>query len=128
MKDVNTVFEAAEEMFQDQVSLRVGRKEYSFRETSISVAKSAGGMAQHGFDRGVRVMVIMENSVEMVQCWLATNWIGAVWVPINVKLKSLTSQHMVDTAKAKLVMIDPEYVDVLRTVQLHDRCLMYSII
>ena len=68
---------------------------------------------------------MMSNSVEVVRLWLAANRIGAVWVPINVELRSISLQHVVDFANAKLVIVDAEFVDVLRTVQLHRQCQLY---
>ena len=125
IKDINTAFEIAVRRFPDRIFLRFSGKDYSFKETNMSVAKLAGGMVQRGVARGDRVMVMMKNSVEMVHTWLATNRIAAIWVPINVELRSLTLQHVVDSAHAKLVVLDSEFVDIFRTVQLGEQCQIY---
>ncbi|KEF56999.1 uncharacterized protein A1O9_07189 [Exophiala aquamarina CBS 119918] len=52
---------------------------------------------------------MMRNSVDMVNIWLATNRLGAVWVLINIELKSLTLEHVVRAADARVAIVDLEF-------------------
>jgi acyl-coenzyme A synthetase/AMP-(fatty) acid ligase len=53
--------------------------------------------------------VMMRNSIEMVHTWFATMRLGAIWIPINSELKSVTLQHVIESTEAKILIIDPEF-------------------
>ncbi|KAF2034155.1 acetyl-CoA synthetase-like protein [Setomelanomma holmii] len=73
-----------------------------------------------------KVLVMMRSSVEMVFTWLATNRLGAVFVPINVELKSITLKHVVEAANAKLIIVDAELSLELQTVGFSDNDSIYA--
>ena len=49
-------------------------------------------------------MVMMRNSLEMVQTWFASNRLGAVWVPINSELKGLTLKNVIEAGEPKIAI------------------------
>lgn len=115
IKDINSAFGHAVHRFGNRAFLRMCGKNHSFREVDALVAKLAGGLLQLGIRSGDRVLVMMRNSLDMVNIWLATNRLGATWVPVNVELKSITLQHVVQMAEAKIAIVDAEFVDALNT-------------
>ena len=50
----------------------------------------------------------MRNSAEMTALWLASNRLGATWVPINTEMRSVTLRGIVQAADPKVVIIDSE--------------------
>lgn len=109
VKDINTAFKVAIDTMGDRTFLRFGGCDLSFKEFDVSVSALAGGLRQQGVGPGDRVLVMMRNSVEMVHTWIATNRLGATWVPVNVELKSVTLQHVVQAADPKLAIVDAEF-------------------
>ncbi|GAM40972.1 coenzyme A synthetase [Talaromyces pinophilus] len=110
VKDINTAFKNALDTMPDRTFLRFGGHDYSFKNVDASVSALAGGLRERGVGPKDRVLVMMRNSVEMVHTWIASNRLGATWVPVNVELKSVTLQHVVQAADPKLAIVDAEFL------------------
>ncbi|KAI0397182.1 acetyl-CoA synthetase-like protein [Xylariaceae sp. FL0594] len=114
IRDINAALDHAVKSFPHRTFIRFGGKDVSFGQFEVNVAKLAGGLRDAGVKEGDRVVVMMRNGVEMVCSWLATNRIGAVWVPINVELRSITLQHVVKTAQPKVAIADEIFSSIFR--------------
>ena len=106
--------------------LRFGETETSYGAFDQSVAQMAGGLRDLGVSSGDRVVVMMRNSVDMVCTWFAANRIGAVWVPINPELRSSTLKGVISSAGPKVVLADPEFVELLRGGAVSDKRTVFS--
>lgn len=120
VKDINTALDQATKKFSHRTFIRTGGRDFTFLDVDKSVGKLAGGLESLGVGRGDRVLVMMRNSIEMVETWLATNRLGATWVPINVELKSVTLQHVVHSAAAKVAIVDREFLAALQSTHIAD--------
>ncbi|KIX04694.1 uncharacterized protein Z518_05564 [Rhinocladiella mackenziei CBS 650.93] len=109
-KDLNGALEVALQRFPQRTFIRFAGRDTSFHHFDEEVAKLAGGLQHLGVIPGDRVVVMMRNSLEAVHTWFATNRLGATWVPVNVELKSVSLQHVVGSAGAKLALVDPEFI------------------
>ncbi|KPI40600.1 putative crotonobetaine/carnitine-CoA ligase [Cyphellophora attinorum] len=109
MRDINTALDHAIEKFPTRTFLRFQGKDVTFGEFHSRVSKLAGGLRHIGIGPGDRVLVMMRNSVEMVEIWMAVNRLGAVWVPINVEVRSVTLKHVVSAAAPKIAIVDREF-------------------
>jgi acyl-CoA synthetase (AMP-forming)/AMP-acid ligase II/enoyl-CoA hydratase/carnithine racemase len=118
IRDINTAFKSAVDRFPDHVFIRFAGKDITFGEVDVAVAKLAGGLQEVGIEEEDRVLVLMRNSVEMVYSWLAANRLGAMWVPVNVELKSLSLRHVVEAAQPKLALVDAEFLTEFRSLGL----------
>ncbi|KAI1614769.1 putative coenzyme A synthetase [Exophiala viscosa] len=118
VRDINTAFDNAVKSFGARSFLKFGGKTYSFEDIDNRVSELAGGLAYLGITTGDRVLVMMRNNIDMVNLWLATNRLGATWVPINVELKSITLQHVVHAAEAKIAIVDAEFVQGLEAAEI----------
>lgn len=117
IKDINTAFSHAVKEFGPRTFLRMGGRDFTFQEIHDSVSKLAGGLQVLGVTPGKRVLVMMRNSVDMVNAWLATNRLGAVWVPINFELKSITLMNVINAAEATAALVDPEFLSAFNEAQ-----------
>lgn len=108
IRDVNTALNHAVSSFPNRPFLRFEGTDTTFQEVDNLVARLAGGLSSLGIGPGDRVLVMMRNSLEMLTSWLATNRLGATWVPINTQLKSVTLKHVIDSASPKLVIVDAD--------------------
>ncbi|KIV87120.1 hypothetical protein PV11_02688 [Exophiala sideris] len=117
VKDINTAFDNAVKSFGVKTFLKFAGRTYSFEDIDNRVAQLAGGLTHLGVNKGDRVLVMMRNNIDMVNTWLATNRLGATWVPINVELKSITLQHVVHAAEAKIAIVDAEFVKDLEAAE-----------
>ena len=107
--DLNTALVRAVQQFPDSPFIRFSGIDTSFKEFDQAVAKLAGGLQSVGIGRNDKVMVMMRNSLEMVQTWFANNRLGAVWVPINSELKGLALKNVIEAGDPKIALVDEEY-------------------
>ncbi|MDE0943351.1 MAG: AMP-binding protein [Alphaproteobacteria bacterium] len=59
---------------------------------------------------GDRVMALVKNRVEFLLSLIATNKLGAIFVPINTELKGAFLQHQLHNASPRVVLVDAELV------------------
>ncbi len=73
----------------------------------------AAGLAELGVSAGDRVMVMMGNRLEFVLTWFALNKIGAFHAPINVDYRGEFLEHLVNTAQAKVMVLEHRFLEVV---------------
>ncbi|MCJ1402003.1 hypothetical protein MMC11_005222 [Xylographa trunciseda] len=112
VSDLNTALLRAVENAPGKVFLRFGELDVTFSEFLARVRKLAGGLQAVGVGEGDRVLVMMGNSIEMVEVWFATMYIGAVWVPINHELRSTTLRNVLRTLDPQLAIVDNALLDI----------------
>lgn len=69
-----------------RVGLIHATRAYTFAEMDVWVRRTAGLLAQHGVRRGDRVALLIPNVSEYVWCVHALPRLGAVAVPLNLRL------------------------------------------
>ncbi|KAF7556243.1 hypothetical protein G7046_g6348 [Stylonectria norvegica] len=106
IRDVNSALYQAARNFPNRPFLRFAGQEITFSAFDTLVSKMAGGLSQLGVGQDDRVLVMMQNSLEMVCSWMAINRLGAVWAPVNIELKSVTLKHVIQAARPKIAIVD----------------------
>lgn len=76
----------------------------------------AAGLRATGVAKGDRVLLLMDNSVEMIVAWFAANLLGAVEVPVNSALRGRFLEHVVNNSGARIAVVDAKYVKLLADV------------
>lgn len=114
VRDINTALKKAAENHTEKVFVRCQGQDVSFRSFERSVTALASGFQRIGVRPGSRVLVMMENSLEMVHTWMAANYLGAVWVPVNTDWRSLTLKNAVVAADATVAIVDEPFLELLR--------------
>jgi acyl-CoA synthetase (AMP-forming)/AMP-acid ligase II/enoyl-CoA hydratase/carnithine racemase len=115
-KDINSAWSQAVKRWPSRIFMRFDGKDITYATFDELVSTLVGGLRHHGVESGDRVLVMMKNSIEMACSWLATNRLGAVWVPVNSQLKSVTLAHVVSAAAARLAIVDAELLSTLVSV------------
>lgn len=63
----------------------------------------------HGIQQGDRVALLSRNTVEFGVLYLALNWLGAIFVPLNFRLKPGEVAYVLKDSGAKLLVYDEEF-------------------
>ena len=113
--NLNTALAAAVTKHPSRAFIRFGRKDCTFADFDTAVAQMAGNLRAKGLEPGDRVLTMMKNSLEMVSIWFAATRLGAVWAPINPEAKSATLAGIVKSARPKIALADPEYLQTLKS-------------
>jgi len=78
--------------------------------------RRAAGLTGLGVTKGDRVLLLMDNSIDMIACWFAINLIGAVEVPVNTANRGPSLVHAANNSGARVAIIDANYAGVLDEV------------
>lgn len=92
--------------------------EWSYAETHNRTRKLAAALQSIGVKQGDHVIVWLPNSKEALAAFFAINYIGAVFVPINVAYRGALLEHVIAVADAKVMIAHTILVDRLRDVKL----------
>lgn len=99
--------------------------EWTYAETLARTRRRAAGLRAMGVGHGDRVMVWMPNGAAMMEIWFAINYLGAVFVPVNLAYKGLLLERVIRNSQARLAVVHPELVARLADV---DRAALETVI
>ncbi len=92
-------------VFQDQ--------SYSFAQVHRQVEALAAGLAELGLGRGDRVALLVRNSPEFVFIWWAVLRLGAVMVPVNLRLTAREAAYILGHSQAKALVMGEQSLELL---------------
>jgi crotonobetaine/carnitine-CoA ligase len=78
---------------------------WTFAETLARVERVAGGLAAIGVRRGDVVLAWLPNGAEAVVTWLAANWLGAAYMPLNTAYRGSLLQHAIALSGARVAVV-----------------------
>lgn len=88
--------------------------DYTYGELDARADIVARGLAQLSVRRGDRVVLLMENGVEILDLLFACGRLGAIMVPLNWRLAPREIGELIRDAEPSLIVASPEYVDLAR--------------
>ncbi|MBL6749007.1 MAG: long-chain-fatty-acid--CoA ligase [Nevskia sp.] len=90
----------------DAIAFQMGAMRRSFAEIDGRVTRLAQALAARGVRHGDRVAVLMTNSIEMVEAFVAVVRLGAICVPVNFRLVAPEVAYIVGNCGARVVIVD----------------------
>jgi len=103
--------------FPHTVALKDRERSLTYPELNRRVNKLAHSLLGLGLVKGDKVAVLLENSIEIVEAYLATAKTGIVIVPINFRLISPDVEYIADNADAKAFIVHDEFLDTLEPIR-----------
>ena len=94
------------EMKPDAEAFRYRSRSTTWRELDDRIHRLASALARRGVGRGDRVMLLALNCTEFVETVLATGLLGALAVPVNVRLTPAEIAYLVGDCSPTLVVTD----------------------
>jgi len=95
--------------FPRTVALCDARRRFTYPEVNRRVNRLAHRLMRMGLQKGDKLAVLMENSIELVELYLATAKTGIVIVPVNFRLVGHEVAYIVDNADAKAMVVHHEF-------------------
>jgi len=99
--------------YPDTLALVDKDRKFTYPETNKRVNKLGHSLLSLGLDKGDKVAVFMENSIEIVEIFLATAKTGLVIVPINFRLVGQEVSYIVNNSDAKAFIVHDEFTPML---------------
>lgn len=89
---------------------------WTYAEALDLVRLTAGGLRDLGVKQGDYVNVWMPNGADTVRIWLAINYLGGVYVPINLAYRGGILEHVIANGQARLMLADGVLIDRLESI------------
>jgi acyl-CoA synthetase (AMP-forming)/AMP-acid ligase II len=99
--------------YPDTVALKDATRSFTYPETNRRVNQLAHSLLALGLKKGDKIAVFMENSIEIIEAYLATAKTGIVIVPINFRLVGKEVEYIVNNSDAKAFMVDSEFATMI---------------
>lgn len=99
------------------VALKDAQRSFTYPEVNERVNRVADSLLKLGLEKGDKVAVLMENSIEIVEVFLATAKSGLIIVPINFRLVGREVEYIVNNSDASALIVDDEFAPVVESIR-----------
>ena len=96
--------------FPGTVALKDRERSLTYPELNRRVNQLAHSLLALGLKKGDKVAVLLENSIEIIEAYLATAKTGIVIVPINFRLTSADVEFIAGNSDARAFIVHDEFV------------------
>jgi len=114
---VREVIETAVKKNPAKTYLYFKDEEISYQDFNDNINRVANGFLRKGIKKGDIVSLFLPNCPEFLYCWLALSKIGAIMVPINTAYKGQEAKYILNHSEAKIVVVTPEYLEIVRSIR-----------
>jgi crotonobetaine/carnitine-CoA ligase len=101
-----------------RVALFEDGSSWTYGECRQQVRAAAAALQQLGVRKGDRVLAWLPTGMPLVLTWFAANYLGAVFVPLNTAYRGKVLEHVVNNARAAVMVAHPELVERLTGLEL----------
>src|SRR5215218_4145988 len=84
--------------------------EWTYRQTQAIAQRTAIGLATLGVKQGDHVLSWLPNGPDAIRVWFGLNYLGAVYVPINLAYRGGLLAHVVANSDAKVIVAHADLV------------------
>tara|TARA_R110002020_G_scaffold109430_16_gene253184 strand:+ start:49307 stop:50905 length:1599 start_codon:yes stop_codon:yes gene_type:complete len=109
--DIYSGFLVAVEKFANRTAMIYADRTWTYAELEAEAGRVAAGLSRQGVTKGNRVVLLIGNRPEFVTLALAILRLGAVAVPMDVRLQSTEIQYVLDNSRATLLLYEDELAD-----------------
>ncbi|MCW5653329.1 class I adenylate-forming enzyme family protein [Hydrogenophaga sp.] len=110
-RSVLQALQAMAEQHAQRDALVFEAQRWRFAELLAEIRHCAAGLKAHGVQPGDRVVLLVGNRPEFVFLFYAVLWLGAVAVPVDVRLKAPEVLHVLRNAGASCLLHDAALAD-----------------
>ncbi len=90
----------------------------SYRELHHRANRTAAWLQSLGIEKGDRVAVMLMNSLEFIEVFLACSRLGAIFVPINYRITGRELNHPIANARPRLFIFDQSFLNMIDSLGL----------
>ncbi len=103
--------------FPNTVALKDKERSITYPELNGRVNKLSHSLLSLGLSKGDKVAVLLENSIEIVEVYLATAKTGLVIVPINFRLVDREIEYIANNSDAKAFIVHDEFSATVNSIK-----------
>jgi long-chain acyl-CoA synthetase len=111
------IFSDSVKNFPDKKAVVTEEESLTYKQLDHISSTIAANLKQCGVEKGDRIGVILGNGLEFPLMTIASAKIGAIMVPINVKLAVEEMKYILEHSKVKVVVCEEEFEEKLLEVK-----------
>jgi len=92
-------------------------KRFSYAQLKERVNRLADSLSRLGLKKGERAAILEVNCNEYVEACLATVKLGAIFVPLNFRIREDELKYLVDKAEPRILFVGGRYADMVNSVK-----------
>lgn len=95
--------------FRDKVALKESGRSLTFGELNLRANRLGNALVALGLRKGDKVSCLLENSIEIVELYIAAAKTGIVINPVNFRLAACEVEYILNDSDAKAVIAHEEF-------------------
>jgi acyl-CoA synthetase (AMP-forming)/AMP-acid ligase II len=103
--------------FPNTVALKDRMRTFTYPQVNRRVNKLAHSLLSIGLSKGDKVAVLLENSIEIVEVFLAAAKTGIIIVPINFRLVGSEVAYIAENSDAKAFIVHDEFTPTVDAIK-----------
>ena len=85
--------------------------EWSFKDLKIKALEKASVLQQLDIKQGDTITVMIDDPKEFIPYWVASSFLGVMFVALNTALKGSVLAHQIQVSKSNFVIVDDIYFE-----------------
>src|ERR1700736_217129 len=99
--------------------------EWTYAQTRATVRRTAAALQRMGVAQDDHVLTWLPNSPDALRIWFAINYIGAVYVPMNIAWRGQVLENAVRVSAARFLISHADLADRILDI---DRCALTELL
>lgn len=115
--NLGQLLKANAKKFPAAIALKDSARSFTYEATNKRVNRLSHSLLAKGLKKGDKVAVLLENSIEIIEVYLATAKTGIVIVPMNFRLVGRDIEYIVNNSDAQALIVDHEFTPVIDEIK-----------
>ena len=103
--------------FPNTIAMKDEKRSFTYPELNKRVNKLAHSLLSFGLKKGDKVAVLLENSIEIIEIYLAAAKTGIVIVPINFRLVGPEVEYIANNSDAQVFIVHDEFIPAIDSIK-----------
>jgi acyl-CoA synthetase (AMP-forming)/AMP-acid ligase II len=103
--------------FPKAIALKDNTRAFTYPKVNRRVNRLAHSLLSMGLQKGDKVAVLLENSIEVVEVFLVTAKTGLIIVPINFRLVSSEVEYIANNSDAKAIIVHDQFTSTVDPIR-----------
>ena len=106
------------ELYPQKPALIFEEQTINYKQLNRRFNSTACWLQSIGIEKGDRIAVMLRNEPEFIELYLACARLGAIFVPVNFRLVLHELAYILENARPRLFVFDPEYITMVEQLDL----------
>jgi len=115
--NIGNLLDIANSHFPNKTALIFEDHRYTYAELKERVLKLMSALAGFGVEKGVRVATLCRNCSEMIEVYLASVRLGAVFTPLNFRLNKHSAANLISHSSPMVLFFDESTRELVEQIQ-----------